>query len=190
MSSEEETDYMKRFLFVISVLFFLLFTTTSYSQKTSNDEDPSGLQFKSLTHAIGFYNLEKLKGKTGLSVSFQATFEINDHLLASSFAVGFGISNEDDILKNLIHSFVDINVLYGREFKILDNLYVDVFTGVGYLEQTKLKNASQGSSLNIPVRAKLMLAASDRMRLGFLSQFNFNSKNNISMYQFFLQFEI
>ena len=28
-------------------------------------------------------------------------FEINDHLLASSFAVGFGVSNEDDILKIL-----------------------------------------------------------------------------------------
>ena len=63
MSSEEETNYMKRFLFVISVLFFILFTTTSYSQNTSNDEEPSGLQFKSLTHAIGFYNLEKLKTK-------------------------------------------------------------------------------------------------------------------------------
>jgi hypothetical protein len=190
MSSEEETDYMKRFLFVISVLFFILFTTTSYSQNTSNDEESSGLQFKSLTHAIGFYNLEKLKGKTGLSVSFQATFEINDHLLASSFAVGFGVSNEDDILKNLIHSFVDINVLYGREFEILDNLYVDIFTGVGYLEQTKLKNNNQGVSLNIPVRAKLMFAVSNRIKLGALSQFNFNSKNEISMYQFFVQIEL
>tara|TARA_B100000809_G_scaffold266344_1_gene328614 strand:- start:3020 stop:3556 length:537 start_codon:yes stop_codon:yes gene_type:complete len=172
---------MRTLVFLISLV---LCTSYSFSQ------DSSSLTFKSLTHAVGFYQLQKLDGRSGISVSFQATFQINNHLLASSVAVGYGILNEEEILKNTIHTFFDINLLYGREFEIIDNVLIDVFSGIGYLKQTKLKNASQGSSLNIPVRAKLMFAASDRVRLGFLTQFNFNSENNISMYQFFLQFEL
>jgi len=170
---------------IVCLISFILCTSYTFSQ-----EDSSSLEFKSLTHALGFYQLEKLDGRSGISASFQATFQINNHLLASSTAVGYGILNEEEILKNVIHTFFDINILYGREFEIIDKVFIDVFSGIGYLKQTKLKNASQGSSLNIPVRAKLMFAVSDRMGLGFLSQFNFNSKNNISMYQFFLQFEI
>lgn len=165
------------------ILLCFLFTSSSFSQ------DSSSIQFKSLTHALGIYKLEKLKGKTGMSVSFQATFEINNHLLAGSFAVGSGILNDDDVLKNSIHSFIDINLLYGREFKIFDDIIIDVFSGLGYLEQTKLNNDDQGVVLNIPIRAKLMFVASERTRLGILSQLNFNSKNDIFMYQFFLQFE-
>nr|WP_321235728.1 hypothetical protein [uncultured Psychroserpens sp.] len=174
-------------IILIVVLFFTCFT---FSQETTSKDDKSGFQFKSHSHAIGFYKLEKLKGKSSISASFQLTFQIDKHLLASSFALGSGILNENDILKNTIHSFADINILYGREFQIIDDVIFDIFSGIGYLEQTKLKNSDQGANLNIPIRAKLMFLTSKRTRFGFLSQLNFNSINDISMYQFFLQFEL
>lgn len=173
---------------LLTVIYFLSISIV-FSQETNKTKQSSGLEFKSMTHALGVYNLEKLKGKTSLSLSSQVTFQTNKHLLGLSFALGSGILNEDDILKNSIHFFADINLLYGREFEIVEDVKIDIFSGIGYLEQTKLKNNDQGGSLNIPIRSKLMFVASKRTRFGFITQLNFNSKNDIFMYQFFLQFE-
>ncbi|WP_204346917.1 hypothetical protein [Psychroserpens algicola] len=172
---------MRNILFTV---FIYLICSISVSSQES-----SGIQFKSITNGLGFYKLEKIKGKSGVSASFQITFQINNHLLASSFAVGYGVLNENEVLKNTIHAYVDINALYGRAFELSDNFAFDLFSGIGYIEQTKLKSDKQGVSLNIPVRAKFMYVASQRTQLGILSQYNFNKKNNIYMYQFFLQFQ-
>ncbi len=151
-------------------------------------QENNALEFNSFSSSGGIYQLEKINDGIGFSASIDLEFSLGNHLLTPNINVGYGILNKDDILKNAVHLFIETNFLYGRQFEILDTVYFRLFSGVGFTEQTKLKNASSGGSLNIPLRGQLLFNLSDSFCVGIQSQISFNTINDIYMYHFFLRF--
>lgn len=163
---------------------FLLITVTGLSQNTENS------YLKGASYDTGFYQLEKLKGKTGFSGTLQITIPVNEHLISSCLSVGYGILSDakDNVLKNSIHLFSELDLLYGRSFRIIENVDFRLFSGIGITAQSKLKNQDEVFSLTIPVRAKLLYHISQNFSIGIVSHINFNAINDIYMYQLALQF--
>lgn len=167
---------MKRCCFLI-----LLFSFALHSQNST-------LEFESFTGSGGIYHLEKIKDRIGISGSLEATFSLNKNLLSITWSFGYGVLNRDEILKNTIHLFSELDLLYGRSFEFIPNVHFAIFSGIGITEQSKLKNKDNGTSFTVPIRGKLIYKAS-RFRFEIISHLNFNSQNDIYMYQVLLGYD-
>ncbi|MDG1714667.1 hypothetical protein [Lacinutrix sp.] len=156
----------------------------------SFSQEKSSLKIESINNGTGIYTLEKNDDRSGVSGVIQANFKLDNHLLSSSISLGLGVLNEDEILKNTVHTFITFDLLYGRRILFNENLYLNLFSGIGILEQTKLKNKENGTSLNIPIQLQLYFSVSSKLDLGIMPRLNLNNKNTISMYLFSINLKL
>ncbi|MDO1502512.1 hypothetical protein Q2T40_20445 [Winogradskyella maritima] len=152
-------------------------------------QEPDGkFKFHNITTGTGAYTLEKIKGNRGFSVSITTNFRIKKNVIGINWNGGFGASNKDDILKNAIHSYSEINLLYGREFNIARNLFLNAYAGFGFTDQTKLRDDRTEGTVGFPVRSEIVFKASKWIDVGAIGNVNFNKRNNIHSFQVLLRF--
>lgn len=113
----------------------------------------------------------------GYAVIADVTFDYNKNLITFAPSVGFEFLGSS--------RYVQLNVMYGREFKFLKRLFLETHAGIGYLYlegykhdtffQSKYEKKFQ-STIGFPVMGKLRFMTGKRASVGLLFQTNINSE--------------
>lgn len=90
-----------------------------------------------------------------------------------------------NILGTSDNSFYSINILYEKSPNIFDWMQTDIYTGVGILHQSYIKNPSipiENSYFNIPLGLRFIFFSENSVSLGLQFQSDFNYDNNTLIY--------
>lgn len=160
---------MKYFLFLISTFMF------------SQTEDK--LKVNSLSFGFGIYNQQHFTSK-GITGNIDFSISYNRNLLIMYVAGGFGGNDRRGNIFALgtdaVSSYKEIDLLYGREFKITDWFSIEGQFGIGTFTQDISIIEENRSSVCFPIRLKLLLYATKKFALGLNSNYNINTINNIN----------
>ncbi len=153
-------------------------------------ESSSKVQFHSASIGLGvsFYeDLTAISGNLDLGINI-GKHQIKAFVLASTYESGaLGAP-----LKKQIRT-EEYDLLYGREFKIVDKIYFDGYAGVGLfvLERGKRSQGThtQENTIGFPLLARGRFQASQLIGFGLQLHSNINSVQSIFGGGFFLQFK-
>lgn len=150
-------------------LLFILMSTIIYGQEGKSS---GGLQYDyfSITPVEIFFWKD---GAGCAAISSNLGFSLNEHLFSLNASTG----SEIVIIFGTPSTFYQINLLYGRAFKLSEVVYIDTHAGAGIFgfndhRDTKL------TRIGIPLIAKLRFKTGDRFSLGLKFQANINSIQN------------
>ncbi len=162
-------------------LFAALFFTVIFVGKAQEENTGNTFEYHSFSFSpIGFFsdgNVEGLVFNTDLSFAYKEKHLVS---LALSYATETGVVFEEfnDILKQY-------NLLYGREFKMNETVYIDVHAGLGYFsyESEDIDRNRQGveknETIGLPLLVKIRFKTGARFSLGLQIQSNINSANSM-----------
>jgi len=157
-------------------LVIILISTMAMAQEnvTSN-----GLEYNyfSITPIEVYEN----KNYGGIAISSSIGFSIKDHLFSFNVSTG-----AEFVILGWGSTFYQINLLYGREFKLGKIIRLDTHAGAGIYgfndhDDTKL------TSFGLPLIAKLRFKTGESFSLGLKFQANINSIENIQAFGVLLQ---
>ena len=97
-----------------------------------------------------------------------------------------GTIGEQFSLYGTADSFKELNILYGREFKLIDWFFIETHAGLG-LFYYKTSDDFKVTKTGIPLVTKLRFKTGERFSLGFKLQANINSFENIRSIGILLQ---
>ncbi|QTE22325.1 hypothetical protein [Polaribacter cellanae] len=177
----------------LSFLLFLLFTISVYSQDKK-------IKLKSISFALGgFQPYSGDNGNANFFVSLDFTFKSNNNLFTTSLNRGFDIG-----LYNFGKRYnLSIDVLYGREIKILNWLKLELHTGIGVFRGSYYKNEGRKwkivenannnknhitpLSIAFPSKFKLLFYLNKKSSLGINLSTNVNNISNYIAYNLIYQ---
>lgn len=151
---------------ILGILIFLI-GTLSYAQSTTQNDKFKYHSF-SITPLEVFFN----EYSGGLAITGELSYAINNNIFSFSATLGeeIGIFGRGE-------RFQQLNVLYGRELKLKEWLFVDVDAGVGLFRLNDDHHSD--ASLGLPIVTKLRFKTSDKFSIGLKLQGNINSVENI-----------
>ena len=164
-------------LFLITIFF--CFTIFCESQDTIVKENLRYHAFSISPLSIYFDS-----STSGFAFSADVSFSYKKNIFSMSFNAG----QEYKIL-GASDSFEQINLLYGREFKLNKTIYFDVFGGLGYFSFKSFIGSEdiRVTRIGVPLGTKLRFRLGKRFSLGLHYKLNFNSVNNINIAGIVLQ---
>lgn len=163
-------------------LFFILLFLTSTLCLSQN----SGFKFRSIDYGTGVYSLKNKNINYGINGNIEIATEINSHILSTNIVLGYAISKEKS-LDNLFHFFFEMDVLYGREFRLSEKIFLETNIGPGYISQTEVFSNNDHENLGLSTRIKLKFPITEELLIGLNPNLNLNNYNNIYSLQLFLQ---
>ncbi|WP_370476993.1 hypothetical protein [Tamlana flava] len=108
---------------LILILIFII-GMTSYSQ---NIDEENNLSFHSFSFAPEIFFMDDFY-TGGFSLSSELSWNSKKNIFTLSASIG-----EEFVLWGNADNFQQLNVLYGREFKLNNWFFIDAHTGVGIL---------------------------------------------------------
>ncbi|QMU65323.1 MAG: hypothetical protein GKR88_14155 [Flavobacteriaceae bacterium] len=177
------------------ILFFLF--TVFYIINLSSQNNK--IKFESVSIAFGGYQPSKgPNGNANFYFSTDATFNWKRNLFSASLNRGF----DWDILIKGSRYNIELDFLYGREFKIYKWIFLQTHLGIGYFNgsyykrdyetwenrwgfiknQNNTKNNIRVGSIAFPLKLKLLFYTSQSFSLGGNLNYSFNNISNVSSY--------
>jgi hypothetical protein len=151
---------------VIIVIFFI--STMMFAQNTTRKDKLSFHSF-SITPIEVFVN----KYSGGAAITGEISYAFNKNIFTFSATTGAEIA-----IFGRAPSYNQLNILYGREFKIKKWLFVDTHAGIGAFFRNDSHN-SKLTAAGIPIVTKLRFKTGDKFSIGLKFQANINSIENI-----------
>ena len=169
----------------LSFLLFLLFTISVYSQHKK-------IKLKSVSFALGgFQPYSGDNGNANFYAGLDLTFISNNNLFTTSLNRGFDID-----LYNFGKRYnISVDVLFGREIKILNWLKLELHTGIGVFRGSYYKNEGQKwkivenadnnknhitpISFAFPTKFKMLFYFNKKSSLGLNINVNINKISNL-----------
>jgi hypothetical protein len=126
-------------------------------------------------HSFSITPLEIFAGKhtEGGAITGEISYALNKNIYTFSATTGSEIA-----IFGRATSYNQLNILYGREFKIKKWLFVDTHAGIGIFFRNDSHN-SRLTAVGIPLVTKLRFKTGDKFSIGFKFQGNINSIENI-----------
>lgn len=171
---------MKKFMLIF------LFPLMLWGQ---DDVPHQNLRFQHLSLIIGGGPVED--SFNTVNFGLEAGFSLEKHLFKASFLSGGPTRTFWDT--EPYGNFVQVNLLYGREFAIQSWLLVDAHAGAGYFSfGAQNPNGSgdtvQNNTIGFPLEGSLKIPLWKWVRLGFRVHHNFNSIRNVTSFGGLLEF--
>jgi hypothetical protein len=147
---------------ILGILIFLV-GTLSYAQSTTPPDKLSFHSFSITPLEVFFY-----KNSGGLAITGELSYAISENIFTLSASFG------EEFWGPEIQQF---NILYGRELKLKDWLFIDFSAGAGLFRLKYSKSNEQ--ALGIPLVTKIRFKTGEKFSIGFKLQGNINSVENI-----------
>lgn len=161
-----------------TILFlFLIAFTTVFSQDK--------FKFKSMDYGFGTYKISNRNSVFVLNASLDVTTSYQSNLFTLSNVVGFGFGQNEDSNTDL-EGYYEVDLLYGREFKLANKFYLETHTGIGFISQNNTTISDEKQSWAIPVKAKFLYYTGKRFAIGLNPNVSFNKVNAIYSLNFLL----
>jgi len=154
---------MKKLIIITIYLICII----GYAQNEANKDKLSYHSF-SLTPLEVFFN----NNSGGLAITGDLSYAYYKNIFTFSASIGeelafFGRGNR----------FQQLNILYGREFKLKEWFFIDTHAGIGVFFYNTGSN--HFTEIGIPLVTKLRFKTGDKFSIGFKMQANINSVDNI-----------
>jgi len=156
----------------------IMYTAFSFGQKTTAISNEK-LGFHSISlMPIGIYE----PADRGAVLHLDLTLSKNKHLFSVMSGIGvetpFLIDNLFNITPSDTDDFFQLNLAYGREFKLSEILFWELHAGLGYFLLDNSING-QSNTIGFPISTKLRIMTGKRFSLGLLLQTNLNTEKVI-----------
>jgi len=109
----------------------------------------------------------------GVAITGDLSYAVNKNIFTFSATTGSEIA-----FFGRATSYNQLNILYGREFKLKKWLFVDTHAGIGLFFRNDSRNTKL-IPIGIPLVTKLRFKTGDKFSIGFKFQANINSIDNI-----------
>lgn len=168
--------FKNRIFFILSACIIL--SSPAFQAQENTNNNTFKVKSFSISPTSGFYGQpDGTSGNDffGYTIMTDVTFQINKHLLSLAPSAAFGLFSDE--------KFVQINALYGREFKLSKRFYTEIHGGIGYLYLEGGYNEGFfdisfdrdfQSTIGFPVMGKLKFMTSPKFSVGLTLQTNFN----------------
>ena len=157
----------------VKIIPFLLFICQIQAQQ--NDR----LKIKAFDYGIvGIYSDLKNNGIRGLNSNFELSSIYKQNIVSLNLNIGFGVTKKDKTIKNL-QGFIGADLLYSREFELLESIFIEPQTGLGYIIQGNTSNPEDKSAIALPLKLKIQFRTSEKLGFIIMPNANFNSINTI-----------
>ena len=161
----------------IILYLFLFFFTVAFSQDK--------LKFKSIEYGFGTYKISNRNSVFVLNGALDVTTAYKSNLFTISNTLGFGFGKNEDSNTDL-EGYYEIDLLYGREFKVSDKFYLETHTGLGFISQNNTTISDEKQSWAIPVKVKCLYYTGKKFAFGLNPNVSFNKVNSIYSLNFLL----
>jgi hypothetical protein len=151
-------------------------------------EKHESLEVKSMTYGLGIYKDEHKAVNYGFANNLEFSTRYKSHLFSVNLGTDFGFANRSQNSDKFLHFVSELDLLYGREFKISKYFHIETHAGAGYITQSSVFEDGNHNALGIPVEVKLVFAADNYWSYGLSPGANFNNVNSIYALRFFLQY--
>lgn len=152
---------------ILMGIFICLFGVVTFAQNTTQ-KDKLSYHFFSLTPLEVFFT--DFSG--GLAITGELGYAVGQNLFIISGSIG-----EEYAIWGRGHRFQQLNLLYGREFEIVDRLFADAHAGLGLFRLSDDRDSD--TTLGLPMVIKLRYRTGDKFSIGLKFQANINSVENI-----------
>jgi hypothetical protein len=160
------------------ILFLLLMiSVTAFSQDK--------FKFKSIEYGIGTYKISNRNSVFVLNGALDVTTAYKSNLFTLSNVIGFGFGKNEDSNTDL-EGYYEVDLLYGREFKLSDKFYLETHTGIGFISQNNTTNSDEKQSWAMPVKLKFLYYTGKKFAVGLNPNVSFNKVNAIYSLNFLL----
>lgn len=165
-------------LIIISLL--VLFTSSKVKAKEDSISNKIGLKSFSLTPTNFFWSHPGRNTNSyfaGYAIIADVTFNYHRNLISFAPSAGFELLGSS--------KYVQLNLLYGREFILTNRWFLEAHAGVGYLylEDSRTNSFFQmyynrkfRSTVGFPIMGKLRFMTGENFSVGLLIQTNINSE--------------
>lgn len=166
--------------------FILFFISSSFVFSQNNEK----IKFSYISFGTGLYSQQHIN-TNGIAGNIDVSVQYKKNLIVLYTTFGFGTNKKKSIfIFDNFSSFTELDLLYGKEFKIADWFKPEAHIGVGIFSYNNSILEQNNSSIGFPVRAKLLFYPSKNFALGFNPNYNINSINNIFSYNLIFQFKL
>jgi len=148
-------------------LFIFSIGAITFGQNTDQKHKLSFRSF-SITPIEVYFN----SNSGGGAITGDLSFSSGKNIFTFSGSIG-----EEFVIWGTSDTFQQLNILYGREYKLNDWLFFDTHAGVGLFLYNS--NGNNFTGVGIPIVAKLRFKTGKKFSLGFKIQDNINSAYNI-----------
>jgi len=165
---------------IVVVLLLLVSFGPLFSQEET-DTDTNSFKYHSFSFSpLGLFNDGNIGGlvfNTDLSFVYK-----EKHLV--SLAVSFA-SETEILFEEFNDQLKQYNLLYGREFKMNDTVFIDLHAGLGYFSyesedvDRNRQGVEQKETIGLPLLVKFRFKTGARFSLGLQVQSNINSVNSM-----------
>jgi hypothetical protein len=152
---------------LICLLLLLTCAITDGQNKSQNDK----LSFNSFSITpleIFFYD-----NSDGFALSADVSFALRKNIFTFSGAI-----SEEFTIWGRGEKFKQLNFMYGREFELIDWLFIDTHAGLGVFFYNNPNNFKV-TKAGVPLLTKLRFKTGDKFSIGLSFQANTNSVKNI-----------
>jgi len=108
----------------------------------------------------------------GLALTAELGYRVNKNIFSLTGSVGeeFAIWGEPD-------TYQQLNILYGREFEVLNSFFIDAHGGLGMF-RFKDEDYTK-TSVGFPINCKMRYKTGDKFSIGLKFHTDFNSVKNV-----------
>lgn len=169
---------MRKILFLIGIL------SVWQLQAQENNK----LKIKAIDYGVlGIYRNLESNGVRGYCGTIELVTKHQNNLYSFNYGVGFGYTEKNNKIHDL-QGFMSLDLLYGREIKISDEISVEPYLGLGYIIQSNTSDAGGNSAIGLPIRAKILFQLSKRFAIGINPNVNINNVNTFYSANILLRF--
>ncbi|MGG7036221.1 MAG: hypothetical protein ACI7YS_13650 [Flavobacterium sp.] len=135
-------------------------------------------KIKSIESDAGIYKLsnENLSRLLYGSLDITASYKLNLFTLSNNFGLGFG-ENEND--NTHFEGLYEVDLLYGKEFKLYEKIFLETYSGIGFITQNNTTQNDEKQSLAFPIKLKLLYYTGKKFATGLNPNISFNNVNTI-----------
>ncbi|MBT8274217.1 MAG: hypothetical protein KJO77_10445 [Bacteroidia bacterium] len=151
----------------------IVFIVISISMLSYGQEEKSSTRLEYEYFSITPVEVYYMKNIGGVALTSTLGFTINEHLISLNASTG-----GEFVILGTSSTFYQVNLVYGREFKLSPVVHIDVHAGggiFGFNDHRELKLRRFG----LPLIAKLRFKTGERFSLGLKFQANINSFKNL-----------
>ena len=156
---------------------FLFISSLGFSQDK--------FEFKSIEYGLGTYKISNRNSVFVLNGTLDVTTSYKSNLFTLSNVLGFGFGKNEDSNTDL-EGYYEVDLLYGRAFKLSNKWYLETHTGLGFISQNNTTVSDEKQSLAIPVRVKFLYYTGKKFAIGLNPNVSFNKVNAIYSLNFLL----
>ncbi len=152
---------------ILMGIFICLIGAVTFAQNTMQKDKLSYHSFSLTPLEIFFTDYSG-----GAAITAELSYGIDSHVFTLSASAGeeIGIFSRGD-------RFQQLNILYGRELKLKEWLFIDIHGGAGLFLYNN--NSTHFTEIGVPLVTKLRFKTGDKFSIGLKFQANINSVNNI-----------